>query len=357
MWQWVGAVVGFVVVAAVVGGMLFRVPYVALLPGSVRDTESLIDIEGIEAFPSDGQLLLTTVQVRQRPNLWEYLWLQTDGDVEMVAEEVVLGDRSPDENRDFNLRLMEDSKSIAVAVALEELGYDAIHSNGVVIVELVEGGAAEPVLELGDTVTAIDGEPVTTTSDLIDILEAKSPGDEVVLTIESFDPDPEAVPASQEVSVVLGSRPEEPETAFLGVGPTDRVELTDTFDFSVEIDSGSVGGPSAGLAFTLALLDELTPGELTGGAIVAVTGTIDVSGRVGPVGGVVQKTAAVRDLGADLFIVPAGLPDSEIAQILDRAGDDLEIAVVEDLEQALDALAQVGGEVDAVGEYAAANLS
>lgn len=356
MWQWVGAMVGFVIAAVIVGGMWYKVPYVALVPGSARDTEPLLKVQGIESFPSEGELLLTTVRVRQRPNLWEYLWLRADQDTEIVAEDVILGGRTPQENRDFNLQLMIDSKSVAIAVALEELGYDAIQSDGVIIVELVEGGVAENVLELGDTVVAIDGVAVNTTGDLIDILERFVPGDEIVLTVERWEPstsdaDPE------EISVVLGTKPDDPEAAFLGVGPTDRVDLTDSFDFVVDIDSGSVGGPSAGLAFTLAVLDELTAGELTGGATVAVTGTIDVGGRVGAVGGVVQKTAAVRDLGADVFLVPAGLPDSELARVMDRAGDDLEVIPVEDLDDALVALAGLGGEVTAVEEFAASNLS
>lgn len=356
MWQWVGAMAGLVVAAVVVGGLLFKVPYVALVPGSARDTEALLEIEGIEWYPSEGELLLTTVRVRQRPNLWEYLWLQADQDTEIVAEDVILGGRTRDENREFNLQLMSDSKSIAIAVALEELGYDAIQSDGVVIVELVEGGVAEGVLQLGDTVVAIDGIPVNTTGDLIDILSERRPGDEIVLAVEPFDPSAEAV-VRNEISVVLGTKPDDADAAFLGVGPTDRVDLSDEFDFVVDIDSGSVGGPSAGLAFALAVLDGLTPGELTGGATVAVTGTIDVGGRVGPVGGVVQKTAAVRDLGADAFLVPAGLPESELARVMERAGDDLEVIPVEDLDDALEALAGLGGEVAAVEEFAASNPS
>ena len=322
------------------------------------DTEPLLDVEGIESFPSEGELLLTTVRVRQRPNLWEYLWLQANQDTEIVAEDVILGGRTPEENREFNLQLMNDSKSVAIAVALEELGYDAIRSDGVIILELVEGGAAEALLEIGDAVVAIDDEPVENTDDLIRILGAYRPGDEIVLAVEPFDPrtfeqsdDPEFI------TVVLGAKPEDPDAAFLGVGPTDRVDLSNDLDFTVEIDSGSVGGPSAGLAFTLAVLDELTAGELTGGATVAVTGTIDVGGRVGAVGGVVQKTAAVRDLGADVFLVPAGLSSSELERVMDRAGDDLEVIPVEDLDDALEALAGLGGEVAAVEEFAASNLS
>ena len=355
LWRWVGGTAAFMVVAAVIGGLLFNVPYVALVPGSARDTEELVMVEGLDEYPSDGVLLLTTVRVRQRPNLWEYLWLQFDGDTDVVAEEVILDGRTPEENREFNLQLMTDSKEVAIAVALEQLGYDAITSDGVIVVQLVPGAAAEGVIDVNTAITAIDDRSVDNTGDLVEVLADFAPGDEVTLSIEFFDGVAEWTESS--VDVELGAKEEDPEAAFLGVGPIDRIELSDEFDFDVDIDSGAVGGPSAGLAFTLAVLDQLTEGELTGGNVVAVTGTIDAVGRVGTVGGVVQKTAAVRELGADVFIVPAGLPDEELERVYDRAGDSLRIIPVETLEQALEALAELGGEIGAVEEFAAANNS
>ncbi len=366
LWQWAAGLTTLVVATAIVGGLLFRVPYVALVPGTARDTEPLVEVEGLDSYPSDGELLLTTVRVRQRPNFWEYVWLRLDDDVEVVPEEVILGNRTPEENRQFNLALMNDSKSVAIAVALEELGYDAVSSDGVVIVEIVPGSAADGVLDPGDVVTAIDDEPVETTSDLVEILGDYEPGDEITLTVDelepftSVEPDPEdgqAVDDQEELEVVLGAKEDEPDSAFLGVQPADRIELADDFDFVVDIDTGAVGGPSAGLAFTLAVLDQLTPGELTGGLVVAVTGTIDANGRVGSVGGVVQKAAAVREMGADVFIVPATLPPEELETVIDRAGDSLQVIPVHSLEEALEALAELGGEVSAVEEFAAANLS
>jgi PDZ domain-containing protein len=352
----IGGLVVLLVAAALIGGLLFKVPYVALVPGSARDTEPLVEVSGIDAYPSEGELLLTTVRVRQRPNLWEYLWLQTDDDTDVVAEEVILGGRTPDENREFNLQLMNDSKEVAIAVALEELGYNAITSDGVIVVELVEDGAAEDVLDVNTAITAIGDRKVDNTGDLIDVLGDLAPGDNVTLSIELFD-GTNLTWTESSVDVVLGAKEEDPEAAFLGIGPVDRIELADDFDFDVDIDSGAVGGPSAGLAFTLAVLDQLTAGELTGGAEVAVTGTIDAGGRVGSVGGVVQKTAAVRDLGADVFIVPASLPEAELERIFERAGDRLRVIPVDDLDDALAALAELGGEVGAVEEFAAANPS
>lgn len=384
--QWFGFCICFVLGAAIVGGLLFKVPYVALVPGSARDTESLLEVSGIDNYPSEGELLLTTVRIRPRPNLWEYLWLRTDGDAEIVPEEAILGGRSPEENREFNLQMMTDSKSIAIAVALEELGYDAVQTDGVVIADLVEGAAAEEVLMVGDTIVEIDGRPVTSSGELVEVLADYEVGDEITLVVESLElslanaseledgdggdsstnaddeattdeEEPDQVPGVRTETVVLGPKPEEPEAAFLGVAPSDRVDFNNDFDFLVDIDSGSVGGPSAGLAFTLAVLDELTEGELTGGATVAVTGTIDPAGRVGAVGGVVQKTAAVRDLGADAFLVPAGLDEAELERVMERAGDDLEVIPVENLDDALEALAGLGGEVAAVEEFAASNPS
>lgn len=349
-WYWFAGFVAFVVIGAIVGGLVMKVPQVALVPGAARDTEPLIEVSGIDQFPSDGELLYTTVSVRRRPNLWEYLWLQTDDDTQIVPEEVILGDQTPEENREFNLELMRSSKQIAIAVALEELGYDAVRSDAVLIVQLVPDTPAFDALTQGESILAIDGEPTEDTGTLVDLLKGRAPGEQIELTVQEFGQD-----ETRSVSVVLAENPENPSAAFLGIQPTDRLQFEDGFDFEIDIDSGSVGGPSAGLAFTLALLDQLTEGELTGGAQIAVTGTINEAGAVGPVGGVIQKTAAVRDLGVDAFIVPAGLSEEELEQIAETAGDDLEVIPVNSLEEALAALDGLGGNVGAVEEFAAAN--
>ncbi|MGI9597897.1 MAG: YlbL family protein [Acidimicrobiales bacterium] len=352
VWVWSAGFLGAVLVAAVVGGLLLKVPYVALVPGSAKDTEPLLAISGADEFPSDGELLFTTVRVRQRPNLWEYLWLKVDDDATVLPEEDILGDRTPEENRQFNLSMMNDSKRIAVAVALQELGYDAVKTDAVVVQQLVPDAPAEEVLLLGDSILAIDGEPTTNTGALVELLGSRKPGDEVGLSVQRF-----GEAELRDITVVLDANPDRPEDGFLGIQPADRPQYINDFGFTVEIDSGSVGGPSAGLAFTLAVLDQLTEGELTGGSQVAVTGTIGALGNVGPVGGVLQKTAAVSELGADAFIVPAGLNEAELEAVMRRAGDDLQIIPVNTLDEALEALAGLGGDVGAVSEYASANAS
>ena len=286
------ALVFFVVVLAL--GFGIKVDEVALVPGTVRDTEPLVIIEGTESFPSDGEILYTTIRLRQELSLFESLFLQLDDDAELLPAEVVLGDRTPEANREMNLELMVDSKRKAVAVALEALGYETITSDGVVVAEVIEGSAADGFLEIGDTITAVDDRPMPSALDLIDFLAGNAPGVELTFDVEHADA------SSERVTVVMGARDDEENVAFLGIYPLDRVAIVEVFPFEVEIDSGSVGGPSAGLAFTLGVIDAATEGDLTGGERVAVTGTIEFDGQVGAVGGVPQKAAAVRAAIAEI---------------------------------------------------------
>ncbi len=339
--------------AAVLGVMLFlgfiiRVDYVALKPGSARDTEPLVTVDGAPSFPSDGEIVFTTVKLRQELTLIEYLWTKQDDESQLLPATQVLGDRSPDENREHNLEMMVDAKQRAVAVALELLGYDVISSDGVVVAQVIDDTAASGHLELGDTILAVDGEPVETAMELVEYLKQRSPGDSLTFEIERFEDG-----TVEEVTIEMGAREDDPDVAFLGIAPLDREQITDDLPFDVEIDSGSVGGPSAGLAFTLAVLDRLTPGELTGGGDVAVTGTIAFNGAVGPVGGVPQKAVAVREAGISYFIVPLALGEEELDKVRELAGDELEIIAVATVDEALEILADLGGNVSSLEEYSA----
>jgi PDZ domain-containing protein len=149
------------------------------------------------------------------------------------------------------------------------------------------------------------------------------------------------------VELALGADPNDPDRAIIGIEVTGR-GIDFDFPIDVSIDTGDVGGPSAGLAFTLAIIDDLTPGDLTGGADVAVTGTINSDGTVGPVGGTGQKAAAVRAKGYDAFLVPSD--DYEAAR--QHAGD-VDVIAVDTLDEALAALADLGGNVDDLPQPAA----
>ncbi len=324
-----------VIGALIVIGASITVPYYALTPGSARPTEPLVSVEGAEIFPSDGEVLFTTVHV-EHLNLIDYarhrLGLLPDS-WRVLTEEDYLGPNTEAENDQINANLMTNSKDVASYVALEHLGYDVtITGTGAVVLQIVDGAPASGKLEVGDTIVAIDGEKIELTEQVARIVASRAPGDSIVLTIEQSDE------STGDVEVTLAPREDDPDAGFLGVATTTR-DLAFNLPIDVEIDSGNVGGPSAGLAFTLAILDIMTPGDLSGGEVVAVTGTMNPDGSVGAVGGVAQKVVASDDAGAEVFLAPT----SELEEAAGAAPDGIRVEPVDDLDDALAVLAELGG--------------
>jgi PDZ domain-containing protein len=335
----------FMLVAFLFGAALVPLPYYQFKPGSVRDTEPLIEIEGVEVFPSDGAIGYTTVSLRQA-TLFGLLQGWLDDDIDIIDSDVVLQGRNENENREINLQAMSDSKQTATQVALERLGYDVDVTFGQFVSEVDAGLPADGLISRGELIVAVDGERFEESDDLTRLLAEHEPGDTVTITVQTVEG------TERDVDVTLAAAPGDPDRGILGVRVT-AVPLAYDFPFDVTIDTGDVGGPSAGLAFTLALIDDLTPGDLTGGHDIAVTGTILPDGTVGPVGGTGQKAAAVREEGITLFLVPSRDYDEAVA----RAGDDLQVVPVDTIDDALAALGERGGNVDDLpepGEAAAA---
>ena len=337
LWWGAGPVLVAFVVAITV--LLARpVPYVVLMPGSATPVEPLITVEAPKGEKPpfvDKQrrdILFVTVSIRF-PRGFEALYRLTDDRNQVAPSKPYLGTQSAKENRTFNLALMTSSKDTATKVALERVGYKVgVTPTGAVIVDLGPSYPAAKVLQPGDTVVEADGEPVRTADALVAAIARHRPGQEIALTVERL-----GVASPVKVSAKLVDNPEKPGKAQLGVSVRDRPLFE--FPFEVNIDSGDVGGPSAGLAFTLALIDVLTPGDLTGGKRVAVTGTIELDGSVGPVGGVRQKTEAAVKEGAALFLVPS----DEYPDAVKAARGRLKVERADDLDAALVALERIGG--------------
>jgi len=313
-----------------------RLPYFTFMPGSVNPLSERVVVLRGERFPATGEVYFTTVRQDSSVNGWEYLRTLVDGSVLLVGEDAVLGDRSRDENREFNMQLMRVSKSTAEAVALRHLGLDPYRATGVGMSSVREPAADH--LTTGDVIVAVDGVSTMKAEDLIEAIHSRYPGDVVVIDIEAVDgSDPRTV------SVTLGTREDDPTIGFLGIGPQTRWEDVEDLPVDVGVRTDQVGGNSAGLALTLAILDLLTPGELTGGLQVAGTGTIDLEGQVGPIGGIRQKVIAARRAGMDVLLVPR----NELPEALDVAGD-LQVEGVATLDEALMALAGLGGNADSL---------
>lgn len=335
--RWLPTAAIAMAVGLLVAGLVVRLPYYVLSPGSSRPTEDLISVSGAPTFDDAGRVDFLTVASRQVTPL-EMVASWINPSQEIRSEKEMLGRLTPSENRTLDLRMMASSKDAAQYQALKRLGYDiGEHGAGAVIATVVADGPAHGLLVPGDVVVAVDGRPISFSDELITAVGVSTPGASMVFDVVPFDTQAEGARPARRVDVVLGSRPSEPSKGYLGVSTFTR-DLSFDFPVDVSIDSGSVGGPSAGLAFTLGILDVLTPGSISGGLPIATTGTMSLDGTVGPVGGVHQKVVAARRSGVRLMLVPA----SEIDEARRFAGD-LRIEPVSSLDDALAVLATIGG--------------
>jgi len=251
---------------------------------------------------------------------------------------------------------MTGAQQDAPVAALRRLGYSVKEVDRGALVAQVDPRtpAAAAGVACNDTITAFDGRPVHTAQDLIDDIHTSKPGDTVALTRVSAST--RGRPVTRTVRTTLtstaaaarrsgdrttgkGATGERTNVAFLGIGTI--TDVTYQTPFNVTIDAGDIGGPSAGLAFTLGVIDMVAGGHLTGGHRVAATGAIDPNGNVGDVGGVAQKTIAVERAGATAFIVPK----SDYAAAESEAGGRLHVYPVTTLDQALADLSARGGTV------------
>jgi len=305
---------------------------VAQKPGSARPTASRVSISAEGIDDPDGAILFTTVQLDTSVSIFDWLDGEFNDDIDLRLRSEVLGTVSNEDNRERNLEMMRVSKDNAVVAALHHLGIAVFESTGLAIDTVRDDGPARETLVAGDVIIDVDGVAITDFVSLQDVLVDKVPGEEGRITVENID-----TLETREVVLPWGDHPERAGSAYIGVNIVPRQEEL-PLPFDVEINSGSIGGPSAGLAFTLTILDLLTEGDLTGGLDVAVTGTISNDGTVGPVGGSGQKAAAAREAGAAAFIVPV-----EMVPVATPHAGDMPVIGVENLAEALEALAELGG--------------
>ena len=312
--------------------------YVAYKPGSATPAEDRVAVKGATVYPPTGDILFLTVSVDRMSKL-EKWWYDRNNDVDMVKESVAFPKGHKD-NTQFNAQLMTQSKSNAELVALQYLGYDVFETTGALIQSVADGAPrAGSLCSRATTIVAIDGTTVTSATGATTALSTTTPGQSVDVSCRVG----QSPVAPRDETIVLGTRTDGRTYGFVGVGLADRIHEKDPLPIDLSIDSGSVGGDSGGLAFTLSIIDELTPGELTGGHRIAVTGTMQTDGTIGPIGGVQQKVVAARKAKAELMLVPVENYDEAKA----KAGDSIKVLAVKDLPAALAALSDIGGNADA----------
>ncbi|MEI2700288.1 MAG: S16 family serine protease [Microthrixaceae bacterium] len=333
LWTTVAVLLSFVAISA--AAFLIKLPYHLIQPGSVRPAEQRIEVEGAPSYETRGEVLFTTVYLTQAtPALMVRAWL--DDAIEVRTEEEMYPDGDREGSRREARQRMDLSKLVATRVALEQVGIDAAYvADGTRVLGVVEGGPSDGVISVDDVIVGVDGGEVALPDDIGDELSDRAPGDTVDVELER--PDGGQVRSE----IVLGESADQAGRPILGVEVEPANPSLDT-DVVIEVDSGDVSGPSAGLAWTLAIVDRLTPGSLTDGRRIAVTGEIRDDGSVGPIGGITQKVAAVKRAGIEVFIYPTETPHDEQEAMARVAGDDVTLWPVADIDATIERLAPDG---------------
>ena len=340
---WIGLI-------AIVAASLTPLKLWELAPGSAEQVSNRLSFDKaalskVMRYPAKTPVLFVTAFGSKLTALDAFAGaLDKDVDVQTYKERY--GTSTPTEQQRLGYQSMTTAKQIAEYVAYTRLGLDASFVYGDIIIEelvcLENPGpmSACKQLQLGDTITTLDGEPTPTLLDLAPLMADKKPGDIVTLTIKPANL-PEGSSLEDVKRIQLIADPDTPTRPIIGFIPADT--RTVQLPFEVDIDTDQIGGPSAGLAFTLALLDELTPGDLMGGVKVAATGTIEEDETVGAIGALAQKAVAVKAAGVKVFLVPKGQSEEELADARRAAGPSVRIEPVADLTEALAILESLGG--------------
>lgn len=287
---------------------LVQVPYVALTPGPTYNTLSrlggkpIIQIIGHRIYPANGHLNMVTVSYEGGPgavppfNIFSALaaWLSPH-DAVVPQSELFPPGQTQQQVIKQDTEEMVGSQQTATAAALCQLGmpFEVVDT----VTRTIRGLPAAGVLRPGDVIKAVDGKPVTCRASGATMIRARPAGARVALTIEREG-------TTRNVSLATGQYQGQP---VIGINVAESF----SFPFQVKISIGDIGGPSAGLMFALAIIDKLTPANLTGGKFIAGTGQIEVGGAVDPIGGIQQKMVAARAAGATIFLTPAAnCPDT-----------------------------------------------
>ena len=328
--------------------MLVPLPYAVQRPGPTVNTlgeaegEPLIQIDGAETYPTSGELRLTTVSVIGGPGYPVTAadvvagWLDEE-EVVLPVESVFPDGTTREEIDEQSTAQMASSQTNATVAALEELGYDV--PMVLTVRDVAPGSGAEGVVEEGDVIASIqpkgqDRTEVEAFSDLAAVLSRTAAGTPVTLGVLR-DGEPTDLAVSTMSHPGTAAAPDETQQgSLLGVVLDPQVELPVDIDFDID----NIGGPSAGTMFALGIIDRLTPGEMTGGEKIAGTGTMNLAGEVGAIGGIRQKLAGATRAGAEWFLAPEG----NCGEVVGHVPEGLQVVRVGTLGEARDAVEAIG---------------
>ena len=316
----------------VIGSLTFvKTDYYFMSPGPPYQWD--IEYGNIENYEFNGNLFQLTVR-RDEANALIYAWSYVDKSIDLYPREVILPKGvTPDELSQISIQNMKTSENVAIAVALTYIGYDiGSKGDGVSVVGILEDSPVKDKLLKGDVLNSINGEEISSATEFIATLRRYQIGDFVTIGLER-DFDGETKNIEVETKLIEHIEYEgEPMVGFLATTINERFD----FPFEVDIKTGNVGGPSAGLMMALNVYNNLIPEDITNSLVVAGTGTIEIDGSVGPVGGIKQKVIAAKRAGAKLILVPT----ANFEEAIPMASESTAIVAIDSFEEALKVISE-----------------
>ena len=323
------AIVVFLIALMPIG--LIKTEYYFMSPGPPYQWE--IDYSNNENYTFEGNLFQLTVR-RDEANVFVYIWSLLNESYDLYPREVILPDGvTPQELSEISIQNMRTSENVAIAVALKNVGYEIeSKGDGVAVVGLLEDSPVKDKLKKGDLINSINNTDIYSATEFISTLRTYSIGETVSIgLLREIDGIKEQI----YIKTTLIEHVEyegEPMVGFLATTVNERFD----FPFEIDIKTGNVGGPSAGLMMALNVYNNLIPEDITNSKIIAGTGTIEIDGSVGPVGGIKQKIIAAKRAGAELILVPVA--NFEEAQPFET--DKTAIVAVDSFDEALAVISQ-----------------
>ncbi len=331
-----------------------------LVPADAEPVEPRMDVEGTPSYPSPGDIYFVTIR---QPKLTLLDWFVTRQSpaVRYMTHREKFGDKTAEQLLQSGQRQMTGAKDRATYVAFERAGFDVSRKEGAAIVDYLlcletneqrtkceEFVPAADVLQPDDVITELDGVKIDTVDDLGPVLKDVKVGTKLSIGFTR-----DGKPMTGEVETIQAPGEDAPRT-IIGFSPVDTTTVDLPEGVTVDIATEGIGGPSAGTAFTLTLIDDITPGNLMGDQRIAVTGEIDIDGNVGAIGGLNSKASAVMQVGVKYFLVPANQPPAgddpdrvnpdSIEAARRVVGDNVEIIPVATIDEALAVLERLGGD-------------
>ena len=310
---------------------LIKTEYYFMSPGPPYQWE--IDYGNNDNYTFEGNLYQLTVR-RDEANVFVYLWSLINESYDLYPREVILPDGvTPEELSEISIQNMRTSENVAIAVALKNIGYEIeSKGDGVAVVGLLDDSPVKDKLKKGDLINSINNTDIYSATEFISTLRTYSIGETVSIGLLR---EIKGIKEQIYIKTTLIEHVEyegEPMVGFLATTVNERFD----FPFEIDIKTGNVGGPSAGLMMALNVYNNLIPEDITNSKIIAGTGTIEIDGSVGPVGGIKQKIIAAKRAGAEIILVPVA--NFEEAQSFET--DKTAIVAVNSFDEALAVILQ-----------------